>query len=194
MEIGEFRKAENGVSEIFINRWSARAMSGEKVSKKELMSLFEAARWAPSSSNEQPWRFVYVLKDSLKWNSFFELLDSGNQAWIKNAGALIVVISRKNWEEDNTFNPTHSLDAGAAWENFALQGSLKKIVVHGLAGFDYDKAKEMLKLDDNYKVEMMIAVGKPGKIEDLPEKYRAREIPKGRKELSEFVFEEEFRN
>ncbi len=193
MKIEDFRKTENGVDEIFINRWSARAMSGEKVSKKELMTLFEAARWAPSSSNEQPWRFVYVLKESKNWKKFFELLDAGNQAWIKNAGALIVVISRMTWEEENTFNPTHSLDTGAAWENFALEGSLKKLVVHGLAGFDYDKAKEMLKLDDNYKVEMMIGVGKPGDISNLSEKYRTRELPKGRKELNKFVFEEEFK-
>lgn len=193
MEVRDFRKAENDVSEIFVNRWSRRAMSGEKVDKKELMTLFEAARWAPSSSNEQPWNFVYVLKESENWKKFFDLLDSGNQAWIKNAGALIIVVSRKNWKEDNTFNPTHSLDTGAAWENLALQGSLSNLVVHGLAGFDYDKAKEMLKLSDDYKVEIMIAVGKPGKIEDLPEKYRARESPKGRNELKEIVFEEEFK-
>lgn len=193
MKIENYRKVENNVDKIFVNRWSPRAMSGEKVNKKELMSLFEAARWAPSSSNEQPWRFVYVLRESKRWNDFFSLLDAGNQTWIEKAGALIVVISRKTWEEDNTFNPTHSLDTGAAWENFALQGSLSGLVVHGLAGFDYDKMNQMLKLDENYNVEMMIAIGKPGKLEDLPEKYRPRENPKGRNELSEFVFEEEFK-
>ncbi|MDO8563835.1 MAG: nitroreductase family protein [Nanoarchaeota archaeon] len=194
MDVKEHRKIENNVDEIFVNRWSARAMSGEKVSKKELMSLFEAARWAPSSSNEQPWRFVYVLKESKNWKKFFDFVVPGNQAWIEKAGALIVVISRKNWKEDGSFNPTHSFDTGAAWENFALEGSLKELVVHGMAGFDYDKAKEMLKVSDEYKVEMMIGVGKPGKLADLPEKYRAREKPNGRNPLSEMVFEEEFVN
>jgi nitroreductase len=193
MDFSSFRKVENGVNELFVNRWSARAMSGEKVSKKDLMSLFEAARWAPSSSNEQPWRFIYVLKERKKWKDFFSLLDSGNQTWIKNAGALIVVISKKIWEEDGSINETASFDTGAAWENIALQGSLNGLVIHGLAGFNYQKMREMLNLNEDYKVEMMIAVGKPGKIEDLPDKYKEREKPNGRNELSEFVFEEEFR-
>lgn len=194
MKGSEFRKAENDVDKIFLNRWSPRAMSGEKVSKKELMTLFDAARWAPSSGNGQPWRFVYVLKESKNWKKFFDLLDDGNKVWTSKAGALIVVISRKTWKEDGSANDCHTLDTGAAWENLALQGSLKGLVIHGMAGFDYANAKEMLKIDDNYKVEMMIAIGKKGKIEDLPEKYRERETPKGRNPLNEFVFEEKFVN
>lgn len=194
MKGSEIRKAENDIDKIFLNRWSPRAMSGEKVSKKELMTLFEAARWAPSSGNGQPWRFVYVLKESKNWNKFFDLLDDGNKVWVKKAGALIVTISRKTWKEDGSDNNCHSFDTGAAWENLALQGSLKSLVIHGMEGFDYEKAKEMLKIDDNYKIEMMIAVGKHGKLKDLPEKYREREKPKGRNPLTDFVFEEKFVN
>jgi len=88
---------------------------------------------------------------------------------------------------------THSFDTGAAWENFALQGSIQGLVVHGMQGFDYDKAKKELKTPEGYQVEAIAAVGKPGKKEDLPEEMQKNEYPSGRKKVSEFVFEGEFK-
>lgn len=163
-------------------------MSNYKISKKSIMSLFEAAKWAPSSGNEQPWRFVYAMRDSKYWGSFFRLLRKGNRKWCKNASVLVITISKKTWDDDSS-NRTHSFDTGAAWENLALQGRISGLVVHGMEGFDNSKARKILKLSREYSVEMMIAIGKPGRVEDLSDYQRKHEFPKGRKKLGEIVFE-----
>lgn len=192
-EVKEHRKQEHHVDPLFVNRWSPRAMSGEAISDTELMKLFEAARWAPSSYNNQPWRFIYAKKGSHYWQKFFDLLVEFNQQWCKNAGVLVLVISRKTFEHNGQPSVTHSFDTGAAWENLALQGSLIDLVVHGMQGFDYDKAKKVFSLSEDYTIEMMFAVGKPGKKEELPAMMQEREQPSGRKLLKEFVFEGEFK-
>lgn len=192
MSISEYRTKEQNISEIFINRWSPRAMSGEPISDEELFSLFEAARWAPSSYNNQPWRFIYAKRDTVYWNKLFNFLLEGNQSWVKNAGVVVVLISKTTSDHNDSFMRTHSFDTGAAWENLALQGSLNGLVVHGMSGLDYEKATSELGLTDEYKVEMMFAVGKPGKIEELPEKLQEIEKPSGRKKITEIVSEGEF--
>lgn len=183
------RKTEYDVNPIFPNRWSPRAMSGQEISRPELMSLFEAARWAPSSSNSQPWRFYFALRNTQAWSAFLSLLVEGNQVWAKNASALIVMVSKKTFEHNGKFSRTHSFDTGSAWVSLALQGSLNGLVVHGMAGFDYDKAKTLLELSDDFQVEAMAAIGKPGPKESLPEKLQAREVPSPRKNVAEFAFE-----
>lgn len=192
MNIKDFRKPEHNVDEIFINRWSPRAMSGEVVEKTKLLSLFEAARWAPSSNNNQPWRFIYGRRNTKNWTAFFNLLAEGNQEWAKNAAVLIVVISKTTFDNGKSAR-THSYDAGAAWENFAMQGSLMGLAVHGMQGFDYDKAKKVLRIPDGYKVEAMIAVGKKGKKKDLPQYQQEREFPSARKGIAEIVMEGVFK-
>src|SRR3989344_6792652 len=187
------RKSDHDINEIFLNRWSPRAMSGDPISNEELMQLFEAARWAPSSFNNQPWRFIYATRDSEYWQSFLELLVDFNRSWAKNAAVLVALVSKKNFEYNGKPSITHSFDTGAAWENLALQGSLNNLVVHGMEGFDYKKAKKVLNIPAGYQVEMMFAVGMPGKIEDLPKELAEKEHPSGRKELSEFVFKGTFR-
>jgi nitroreductase len=191
MKIKDFRKPEHNVDELFLNRWSPRAMSGEEIDEATLLSLFEAARWAPSSNNNQPWRFLYGRRNTPHWNTFFSLLAEGNQIWAKDAAVLIVVISKTTFDTGKPAR-THSYDAGAAWENFALQGSLRGLVVHGMQGFDYDKAKQELRIPGDYKVEAMIAVGKKGKKETLPDYLQEREIPSTRKNFSEIVMEGAF--
>jgi len=188
MNIKEFRKQEHGVHEIFLQRWSPRAMSGGDVDEATLLNLFEAARWAPSANNNQPWRFIYARRNTPRWEVFFDLLAEGNQIWAKNAAVLIAVISKTTFDSGNPAR-THSYDAGAAWVSLALQGSLKNLVVHCMQGFDYDKAKEMLQVPDDYAVEAMIAVGQPGNKEDLPDYLQAREFPSPRKKLEEIVME-----
>ena len=191
MNIRDFRKPEQEVNDIFLSRWSPRAMSGEEISEAELFSLFEAARWAPSSNNNQPWRFLYARRNTPHWDNFFQLLNESNQIWAKNAAALIVVISKKTFDSDKPAR-THSYDAGAAWGSFALQGSLNDLVVHGMQGFDYDKAKEVLHIPDDYQVEAMIAVGKKGRKEELPTYLQEREFPSARKPLSVIAMEGSF--
>jgi nitroreductase len=192
MNIRDFRKPEYNVDEIFLNRWSPRAMSGEEIEEKIMFALFEAARWAPSANNNQPWRFIYARRNTPHWETFFNLLAEGNQVWAKNAAVLIVVISKTTFD-NNKHARTHSYDAGAAWENFALQGSMMGLVVHGMQGFDYDKAKEILGIPDGYQVEAMIAVGKPGRKEDLPDYQQEREFPSSRKSISQIVMEGVFK-
>lgn len=188
MNIHDFRKRENDVDELFTSRWSPRAMSGEEIDEATLLSLFEAARWAPSANNNQPWRFIYALRKTPHWETFFNLLAEGNQVWAKSAAVLIVVISKTTFDSGKPAR-THTYDTGAAWVSLALQGSLKGLVVHGMQGFDYDKAKEVLRISDEYQVEAMIAVGKKGKKEDLPGYLQEREFPSSRKSIVEIAME-----
>jgi nitroreductase len=192
MDISDFRKPDFDIDQIFLNRWSPRSMSGDEISRDVLFSLFEAARWAPSSNNNQPWRFLYARRNTDYWPIFFDLLTEQNKIWAKNAAVLIVVISKKTFDYNEKPARTHSYDAGAAWENLALQGSLKALVIHGLQGFDYDGALRTLNIPDFFQVEAMIAIGKPGKKEDLPEGLKEREMPSPRKKLSEIVMEGNF--
>jgi nitroreductase len=189
MDIGAFRKTEHGVDERILSRWSPRAMSGELIEGETLMGLFEAARWAPSSNNNQPWRFLYARRDTELWPLFFDLLAEGNRSWAVRAAVLIVVISKTTFDFNNKPARTHSFDAGAAWENLALQGAMKGLVVHGMQGFDYDRAKEVLRIPDGYQVEAMIAIGRQGRKEELPENLREREFPSERKGLADLVEE-----
>ena len=188
MNIQNFRKPENDVDEIFISRWSPRAMSGEEIDEATLKTLFEAARWAPSANNNQPWRFIYARRNTPHWDTFFNLLAEGNQIWAKNAAVLIVVISKTTFDSGKPAR-THTYDAGAAWVSLALQGSLKNLVVHGMQGFDYDRAKKELQVPDDYTVEAMIAVGRHGKKEDLPDYQQEREFPSSRKSIAEIAME-----
>ena len=181
------RIAEHSVDPLFIQRWSSRAMSGEALSSAELSSLFEAARWAPSTANSQPWRFVYALAGTPEFQTFFELLLEGNRAWCHRAGALVCVVSKSTIGNGQPWR-MHAFDTGAAWMSMALQGSLMGLVVHGMAGFDYSAARERLHVPEAFKVQCMVAVGKPGPREDLPEPLRAREQPNDRHPISQFTF------
>ena len=191
-DIEKYRKPDHVINSIFVNRWSPRAMSGEEVRDEELMPLFEAARWAPSSYNEQPWRFIIAKKGTPEWDVFFDLLVPGNQGWAKNAGVLVVIVSKKTFSKNDKPNNVHSFDAGAAWENLALQGAHDGLVVHGMAGFDYDKTKEVLEIPDDFHVEAMAAIGKHGELESLPPEVQEMEKPSGRKPVSEIIFRGKF--
>ncbi len=157
------------------------------------MTLFEAARWAPSTYNEQEWRFLYATRDSEHWDTFFGLLMEANQVWCRNAAVLIVVVSHKVFERNGKPNPVHTFDAGAAFENLSLQGTLMNLVIHGMAGFDQQAAREQLHVPDDYSIEAMVAVGRPGDPADLPEDVRQREQPSGRKPVHEIIMAGGFR-
>jgi len=192
IDVHEYRKPENPADEIFIKRWSARAMSGEGITDEELMTLFEAAKWAPSSSNDQPWRFIYAKHDTRYWDTFFSLLTAGNKRWCGNAAVLVVIASKKKFTNYDTDNRTHSFSAGSAFENLALQGSMMGLIVHGMGGFDEKKAAKDLNVPGEYFINAMIAIGRPGEIERLDEEDRKREMPSTRKPLKEVVFEGKF--
>ena len=190
----KFRKPGYPVDRIFLDRWSSRAMCGKKISEKELMSLFEAARWAPSAFNEQPWRFIYSIKGTKEWKKMLGTLGEKNQIWCKNSAALVCLISKKNFSHNGNPNRNHLSDAGAAWENLALQGCSKGFVIHGMAGFNFEKARKELKIPKDYDIVQMIAIGKCGNPKDLPEEMQKLENPNNRKSLKEIVFKGKFKN
>jgi len=188
----EKREADYPVDELFLDRWSPRAMSGEELAEDDLMTLFEAARWAPSSYNNQPWRILYARRGTEHWQTFFDLLVEGNKVWAKNAAALLLFVSKTTFDFNGQTYPTYSFDTGAAWENLALQGWRKGLVVHGMQGFDYERARAELKIPDGFRVEAMAAVGKPGDPSELPEKSQEMETPSGRRRLAETICEGQF--
>ena len=175
------RQSPYDINPLLLHRWSPRAMSGEEISDTELMRLFEAARWAPSSYNGQPWRFIYAKRNSESWDKLFSLMVDFNKSWAKNAAVLVVVISRKNFEHDGKPSVTHQFDAGAAWENLALQGETQGLVTHGMQGFDYEKARRDLSVPDIFDVMAMVAIGKPAPKEILPTDVQQREQASDRK-------------
>lgn len=186
------RTADHPVLDLFLRRWSPRAMTGEPLSDDELMTLFEAARWAPSTNNEQEWRFLYARNGSPQWPAFFDLLMPGNQVWCEKAAVLLVVLSKKTFTRNGKPNPVNSFDAGAAFENLALQAAHMGIVCHGMAGFDNAKARADLRVPDDFEVEAMVALGRPGDPDTLPPELQARETPSGRKPVREFTCEGAF--
>ena len=192
-EVKNIRKPEHEINPLILSRWSPRSMTGEEISDEELMSLFEAARWAPSSYNNQPWRFIYAKRNTDHWNRLFNLMVEFNQSWAKNAAVLIVIISKKTFDHNNQPSITHSFDTGAAWENLALQAESMGLVTHGMQGFDYEKAKKELEIPEDYSIEAMIAIGKRGKKEDLPKEMQERESPSVRKPLKDIIMEGKFR-
>ena len=185
-------QTQHPVDEVFLDRWSPRAMSGEGVSDEELLTLFEAARWAPSSFNNQPWRILYARRETEQWPVFLGLLVEGNRAWAKDAAALLLFVSKETFDFNGKPYPTHSFDTGAAWENLALQATMLGLVTHGMQGFDYERARTELNIPEGFRVEAMIAVGRPGDPAQLPERLREREAPSGRKSLAEITCEGAF--
>ncbi len=181
------RESSHDIQPFILSRVSSRAFSDERLTEEELMSLFEAARWAPSSYNNQPWRFVYTRRGDPEWNTFYDVLIDFNKAWTKNADTLVLVVSRNNFEHNNKPSQTARFDTGAAWMNLAIEAHARNIVTHGMQGFDYEAIKRNLHIPDGFTVEAMIAIGKPGNKENLPPEIREREVPSDRKPLQEMI-------
>jgi nitroreductase len=190
-QIPQYRRNRYGSQPIFINRWSPRAMTGETIPDDILMAMFEAAHWAPSSANNQPWRFIYARRDHPDWDRFLGLLAEGNRAWCVNAAVLLVMVAKTTFDNGKP-SRTHAYDTGAAWGMFALEGASRGLVVHGMQGFDYDRAKSELGVPDGYEVEAMAAVGVLADASTLSEYNRGREIPSTRKELTGIAAEGRF--
>lgn len=187
------RTADHDIDPIFLNRWSPRAFTGEAMPRDRLMSLFEAARWAPSAFNGQPWRFVYAHRGTPEWEPLFGALMEYNQAWVANASVLAFCLSdrfRRKPGAEPAENRSHSFDAGAAWACLALQAHHIGWAAHGMGGFHVDKAHAATGApESDYRVEAAIAIGRPTDASVLPESFRAREVPSGREPLERFVFE-----
>ena len=188
----EGRVADHPIEQIFLERWSPRAFTGEAMGQEALLTILEAARWAPSSYNSQPWRFVYAHRGTPAWDRLFGLLVAGNQGWAAQAAVLLVLASKVTMAPRGTEmeSHSHSADAGAAWQNLSLQAVRMGWHTHGMVGFDIPRAATELGIPDGYRVEMMIAVGKRAKDASLlPEMFRGMETPNGRNGVESFAFE-----
>lgn len=192
----ERRYADYPIHRQFLDRWSPRAFSGEPVSEGELFTMFEAARWAPSSGNGQPWRILYARRDTPQWPVFFGFLNEGNKVWAARAAALLVVLSDSLLDgkegKPPRANGTHAYDAGAAWMSLALQGYLLGLGVHGMAGFDHEAVRTALEVPSRFHVDAMVVVGRPGSPDLLPEAVRQREAPNDRRPVAQSVREGKF--
>jgi nitroreductase len=191
------RTADHPIDPLFLERWSPRAFTDAPISERELLTLLEAARWAPSSFNSQPWRFLYARRRTQHWPQFLGLLSDYNQSWAGNAAALVILVSKTTLlprgAAQEVPSYTHSLDAGAAWANLALQATRSGWAAHGMAGFDVPRTAVELGVPAGYRVEAAIAIGRPGDKSVLPEPLRAREQPSDRLPLSQLAWEGRFR-
>lgn len=190
------RETTHAIDPVFTKRWSPRAFSSDTIDVATLHTFFEAARWAPSGYNAQPWRFVFARRDTAAWAPIFETLSAYNQGWAARASALVVILSRTVWlppgKTDLQPVVTHSFDAGAAWANLALQATHSGWHAHGIGGFDKDTLRARLGVPADHALEAVIAIGKLGDKRLLPEALQAREAPNQRRPLSELVAEGRF--
>eukprot|EP01156_Anaeramoeba_ignava_P007321 Anaeramoba_ignava/a351507_29.p3 GENE.a351507_29~~a351507_29.p3 ORF type:complete len:194 (-),score=21.96 a351507_29:96-677(-) len=190
MEILETKKMESkyNIHPLFKKRWSPRAFSEKKINGEDLSEIFEAASWAASAINEQPWQYVHASRDTPGFNSLWECLAPGNQPWTKQASELFVALQRNTFEANGAANPWAAHDVGMANAQLLLQAAIKDIYGHLMAGFDSDKLKKLLNLSDDVTPVCVGALGYLGKAELLEEPFRSRETaPRTRKSLDEFV-------
>lgn len=190
--VRDHRRADHEVEPIFVERWSPRAMSGDRLEQSQLNRLLEAARWAPSTYNVQEWRFLYAHRETEHFDTFLSCLADANQQWAHTAAVLGVVCSRSRFEKDDEPNPVNIFDSGLAYMNLALQGSAMGLVVHGMAGFDKGAVRDKLRVPEEFNINAMFAVGHRGDPDKLPENFREMEMPSGRKPISEISCEGPF--
>lgn len=171
------------------DRWSPRAFADKPVEARILASLFEAARWAPSSNNEQPWSYLVATKDNPEeFARMLSVLVDFNTGWAKNAPVLALAISRMAFHSNGTPNRNAFYDTGAASALLTVEATAQGLAVHQMAGFDHLKAKQVFDIPDDCEPIAAMAIGYPGDPESLPGKLRDREIaPRTRKPLSEIV-------
>nr|WNX93927.1 TdsD3 [uncultured bacterium] len=185
---------EHPVSDLIKNRKSIRAFSSQLIEVDRINSLFEATRWAPSSTNEQPWFYIYATRDQIElWDKLFSCLNEGNKIWAKDAPLLILSLARKNFTRFSGTNTYAMYDLGGANSFLSLQAVELGLQVRQMAGFHHDKAIEQLNIPDSFEIGVFIAVGYPGDPETLPEKLKIREAaPRERFIQQEFVMNRTF--
>ncbi|MEQ8925045.1 MAG: nitroreductase family protein [Fulvivirga sp.] len=176
------------IIEPIANRWSPRAFSDKEVPKKELMSLFEAARWAASCFNEQPWRFKVGLKGEELYDKIFDTLGEFNKNWVKTAPVVVLVKAKKTFTKNCKSNAHYWYDTGQAVSSLSIQANSMGIYLHQMAGFDKKKADAEIVNNDDFDAICVIALGYRGDIDQLPDDLAEKEYDKQiRKPLDEIV-------
>jgi len=192
MTIATSRQADYPIDPLFLERWSPRGYDSTPIAEADLLTILEAARWAPSAYNAQPWRFLYARRDTGDWPLFLDPLLPFNRAWAQHGAALIYVLSDTLRATGPDAEPepalSHSFDAGAAWALLALQAQRLGFPAHGMLGVDFDRAREAFEVPARFHFEAAVAIGRRGDGAHLSESLRAREHPGGRKPLSELAF------
>jgi len=182
---------QHPIHDLHRQRWSPRAFSQEPVPEDILRSLFEAARWAPSSSNEQPWAFLVARREDQENHvRMLSTLVEFNQAWAKHAPVLAIAVSELAFERTGKPNRNAFYDTGAAVANLSMEATSRGLFVHQMAGFDPHKAIELYEIPNGWEPIAAFVVGYPGDPESLPDTLRERELaPRERKPLASFVME-----
>jgi nitroreductase len=180
---------QHPIHELIRQRWSPVSLAEKPVEPEKLRSLFEAARWAPSSFGEQPWSFLVGTKGTPEFEALLGCLVEANAAWAKHAPVLILSVARRVFERNGKENRHYMHDTGMAAENLALEAVAQGLAIHQMAGFSVEKARESLGIPDTHEPAAMIAVGYPGDPSALPENLRQRDLaPRTRKPIGQFVF------
>ena len=186
------RVPASDVDSQFVDRWSPRAFADAPLSREQLAALFEAARWAPSCSNEQPWLFIYAVTSADRAR-FAEALSPANRVWAPRASLLLFVLCRRRFRHNDQDNRHAAFDTGAAWLSLALQARKLGLHAHAMAGFSRQKAYALLGVPaEDYDIMAAVAVGWRADPALLPAEVAAREHPNERKPLAEIVREGEF--
>jgi nitroreductase len=180
----------DGVLPILHQRWSPRAFADREVSPADLTKVFEAARWAASSNNEQPWRFLVGHRNSLTYKKIFDSLVPFNQTWAGHAPVLILGVANTRFSRNGSSNRVALYDLGAATSYLTLQATALGLATHQMGGFDPEAARKSFEIPEDYAIGAVIALGYQGEPETLAsEQLIAQEIaPRQRKPLKEFVF------
>jgi nitroreductase len=182
---------ESGIHPVISHRWSPRAFADKPVTTEDLTKIFDAARWAASSYNEQPWRFVVGRKGDATYQKIFDSLIEFNQGWAKSAPVLVLSTAKKTFSHNGAPNGYGIHDTGAATATLTLQATALGLHSHGMAGFDKDKARAAFNIPEDFEIGAVTALGYLGDPETLPEGLKAQETsPRTRKPLEEVVFSE----
>lgn len=180
---------KHDVLDLIKNRWSPRSFSDKEISEKDLHTILEAAGWAASANNEQPWQYYYASKGNPGFVQITDTLAGGNKPWAQHANVLIVAVARKTFEANHAENVAAIHDLGMANAHLLLQASSLDIYTHMMGGFDRAKISATLGLTENQTPVAVIALGYLDDAEKLEEPFKTREItPRSRKPLSDFVF------
>ena len=186
------RAPDHPIEQLFTERWSPRAYEGASMPASDLLTILEAARWAPSAFNVQPWRFLYSHRDDAHWQNYLSLLDPFNASWAKNASALVFALSDTVMPGDDArpqkLSRTRSFDTGAAWAQLALQATSLGYQAHAMAGVYFDQSQEKLAVPERYRIEIAIAIGKRADRSILPQGLQDREVPSQRLSVDEIAF------
>ncbi|MFA8449095.1 MAG: nitroreductase family protein [Bacteroidales bacterium] len=191
------RKApvHHDIHDLLVERWSPRAFSGKEIEKDKLHKIFEAARWAPSAYNEQPWRFIIGFKGDETYKKIVDTLVEFNQIWTATAPILVLNICRKTFSLNENPNPTASYDLGQAVAHLSIEATAQGLHVHQMSGFEPDVANKLFKIPENYKSTAVMAIGYIGDPSQLPENIAQMEHNKRERNTSKsFVFSKEFGN